>query len=174
MTPEPERTDLDLHIVRGNEGEFRDFFTANERLISVPLFHHYGEPGRDAALEAWAWAWSNWGLLRERRNPVGYLYRVAQNRAKDHLRRRGREAAVLRQVHVTDRHEDEAERVDVDLQRALARLTPRQRAVVVLVEGYGYTHREVAAALGVRRSTVQNHVERALTKLRTTIKEPSA
>jgi DNA-directed RNA polymerase specialized sigma24 family protein len=38
---------------------------------------------------------------------------------------------------------------------------------VVLVHGYSYTHAEVADLLGLSRSSIQNHVERGLAKLRT-------
>jgi DNA-directed RNA polymerase specialized sigma24 family protein len=36
----------------------------------------------------------------------------------------------------------------------------------VLCHGFAWTHREVAELLGVSPSTVQNHVERGLDKLR--------
>ena len=48
----------------------------------------------------------------------------------------------------------------------LAGLPERQRQVVMLVHGYGWTIGEVAETLGVGKSTVQNHLERAVAKLR--------
>jgi DNA-directed RNA polymerase specialized sigma subunit len=50
--------------------------------------------------------------------------------------------------------------------RALAALSERQRLAVVLVHGFGYTLREVAELIGIRQTTVQNHVARGLTRLR--------
>ena len=49
---------------------------------------------------------------------------------------------------------------------ALARLSPRQREVVVLVDAFEWTHREVADLLGIRASSVQTHLERGLARLR--------
>ena len=49
---------------------------------------------------------------------------------------------------------------------ALASLSRRQRQVAVLVAGCGLSHAETAAILGVSRSSVQNHAERAMAKLR--------
>ncbi len=49
---------------------------------------------------------------------------------------------------------------------ALAALSEQQRVSVVLAHGYGWTHREVADLLNISTSTVQNHVERAMSKLR--------
>jgi RNA polymerase sigma factor (sigma-70 family) len=57
-----------------------------------------------------------------------------------------------------------------ELHSALAELSTRQRQVVVLCVGYGLTHAQVAALLGISRSSVQNHVERGLRHLRTEIK----
>ena len=52
------------------------------------------------------------------------------------------------------------------LPHSLRRLTTKQRAAVVLVHGYGYTYQEVADLLGIARSSVQQHVERGLRRLR--------
>jgi RNA polymerase sigma factor (sigma-70 family) len=49
---------------------------------------------------------------------------------------------------------------------ALKRLTVNQRTAVVLVHGYGWTLREVGDLTGVKITTVQNHLNRGLAKLR--------
>jgi DNA-directed RNA polymerase specialized sigma24 family protein len=41
-----------------------------------------------------------------------------------------------------------------------------------LVHGFEYTHQEVADLLGISRSSVQNHVERGLARLRTELEVP--
>ena len=48
-------------------------------------------------------------------------------------------------------------------------LTERQRVAVVLVHGFGWTLREVAELTDVAVTSVQNHVERGLEKLRTAL-----
>src|SRR2546430_2710301 len=50
--------------------------------------------------------------------------------------------------------------------RALAPLTPRQRAAVVLTDVLGFTSEEAAEALGVRPATVRVLAARARTRLR--------
>lgn len=91
-------------------------------------------------------------------NPAGYLYRVAVNQTRRRLRSKKRLfPAVPEAVEPW---------VEPGLPAALARLTTRQREAVVLVYGYGMSHAEVAALLGIGRSSVQNHVERGLAKLR--------
>ena len=55
---------------------------------------------------------------------------------------------------------------DVDLERALRRLSVRQRAVIGLHYVYGYSLDEAAAALGCRPGTARSHLNRALSTLR--------
>ena len=54
----------------------------------------------------------------------------------------------------------------VDLWRALARLPRKQRASVVLADYAGWSHREIAKALGSTVSAVGVHVHRARKRLR--------
>lgn len=112
------------------------------------------EPGRDATAEALAWAWEHWDRVQEMANPVGYLYRVGSSRTRARRTR-------LPMVAPTEHH-----RFEPGLVPALERLPERQRTVVVLVHGCGWTHQEVADALGISRPSVGTHVTRAMTRLR--------
>jgi len=87
--------------------------------------------------------------------PVGYLYRVAQSSVR---RRRWRP--------VYERPDASEPWVEPKLPAALASLSPHQRVVVMLVHGFGWTHAEAAELLGITRSSVQQHLERALASLR--------
>ena len=60
----------------------------------------------------------------------------------------------------------------VDLWRALARLPTKQRASVVLADYAGWSHREIARALGSSVSAVGVHVHRARRRLRTMLEDP--
>jgi RNA polymerase sigma factor (sigma-70 family) len=54
----------------------------------------------------------------------------------------------------------------LDLQAALAQLTPERRAAVVLVDLYGLTKEEVAEHLGISRGHVYNHLRQGHQDLR--------
>jgi DNA-directed RNA polymerase specialized sigma24 family protein len=54
----------------------------------------------------------------------------------------------------------------IDLERLLERLPADQRAVLLLCEGAGWSHAEVAAILGLPLGTVKSHVARAKARLR--------
>jgi DNA-directed RNA polymerase specialized sigma24 family protein len=116
----------------------------------------YGfEDGRDATAEALAYAWENWLRLQHIQNLPGYLFRVGQTRGRPRRQR------VLFDIGADAEH-----RFEPGLPKALAALSRRQRLAVVLVHGYGYTLREVAELTGVRPTTVQNHLGRGLSRLR--------
>jgi RNA polymerase sigma factor (sigma-70 family) len=56
--------------------------------------------------------------------------------------------------------------VEPGLPAALASLSEHQRVAVTLIAGFGWKLREVAEMRGVSTSTVQNHLERGMKKLR--------
>ncbi len=139
-------------------GEFSDFMRENEPKLRRALVSRYGgEIGREAAAEALSYAWEHWDRVAAMDNPGGYLYRVGQSRSR-RLRPRRALFAPLDDPAIPW--------VEPALGPALQALPARQRQVVVLVHGFGYTHAEVAELLHLSRSTVQNHVERGLTNLR--------
>ena len=113
------------------------------------------DDGSDAAAEALAWGWEHWAELKDMANPAGYLYRVGLSRT----RRRRRPALPIPAPEQTQGFEPA-------LVPALRRLTERQRTAVVLIHGCQWTHGEVAEALGVSKSSVATHQQRALKQLR--------
>jgi DNA-directed RNA polymerase specialized sigma24 family protein len=90
-------------------------------------------------------------------NPGGYLYTLAKRWGWKQKRR----LRPLPDVGVFD-----PPLTEPGLPRALGHLSPMQRQAVYLVEGLGMTQQEVADLLGVGRTTVQTHLERALSNLR--------
>jgi DNA-directed RNA polymerase specialized sigma24 family protein len=113
----------------------------------------------DATVDALEWAWEHWDKIEHARNPTGYLYRVARRRS---FRDRSRTFPLLREPASGD----DKPWVEPGLAVALDRLSTKQRLAVVMVEGFGWTHQEMAEFLGVGRSTVQKHLERGLARLR--------
>lgn len=148
------------------EVTFAEFHRRAEPQLRRAFIARYGaEIGREAAAEALAYGWENWDRIRAMGNPLGYLYRVGQSRSRRLWPRRA----------VFDaRSERPLPWVEPGLPAALNKLSVRQRQVVVLVHGFEYTHQEVATLLGISRSSVQNHVERGLARLRSELEVDDA
>jgi RNA polymerase sigma-70 factor (ECF subfamily) len=113
--------------------------------------------GREATADALAFGWEHWDRLQAMDNPIGYLWGVGRNKARRVRRHR---------LVLPDIPGDEAPRIEPKLPAALARLSERQRVVVMLVCGLGWSYAEAADVLGVSKSTVQTQVDRGLEKLR--------
>ncbi len=139
--------------------EFEAFVIEVEPRLRSALVAAYGlDRGREATSAALGWAWEHRGQLGKLENNVAYLYRVGQSST------RGRKEPV-----VFTRPEDPEPWVEPGLAPALAALSERQRVAVVLVYGLSWTLREVAELTGTRVTTVQNHLERGLRNLRTSM-----
>ncbi len=113
--------------------------------------------GLEATNDALVYAWQHWDRIAGLDNPAGYLYRVGQRKA-----RRRRLVPDILSASPVGRHPW----FEPHLSGALKSLSPRQRQVVVLIEAYQWTFREVADLLGVRPSSVQSHHRRAMERLR--------
>jgi len=93
-----------------------------------------------------------------------WLVRTLVNLCRDRWRRmavREREQAFLKTAETPDEHPQAAEEAAVaraTVRSALARLSPRRRAVIVLHELEGRAVREVARLLGVAEVTVRWHL----------------
>jgi RNA polymerase sigma factor (sigma-70 family) len=75
-------------------------------------------------------------------------------------------------VHVA-RPDDETTRVDATdaVVRALAPLSERQRAALVLTDLLGFTSEQAARAIGIRPSSVRVLAKRARDRVRTTLED---
>lgn len=148
------------------EETFYDFVRGAEAKLSFALAAAYGpDIGSEATAEALAYAWENWKRVRAMDNPLGYLFRVGQSKARRYWWKRPPIAPLPPESvdHV----------VEPGLLKGLEQLSRNQRMCVVLVDGFGWTQQEVAELLGVTRSTVQKHHERGLTRLREILKVSS-
>lgn len=142
------------------EDEFEAFVAHSEPLLRRALVASYGPTvGRDATVDALSWAWEHWTRVQPMDSPVGYLYRVGQTSAQRYFTSaRPETLPPLRPAGEPD--------VQPELADALQRLSVQQRATVVLAHGYALSQREVAAVLGISVSTVRQHLDRALARLR--------
>ncbi len=155
-----------MTVPKTDQITFAEFHRQAEPKLRRALIARYGgEIGREATAEALSYAWENWDRVKAMGNPLGYLYRVGQSRSRRFWPRR---------VVFDATPGPSLPWVEPGLPGALDKLSTRQRQVVILVHGFEYTHQEVADLLGISRSSIQNHVERGLARLRTELEVTDA
>jgi RNA polymerase sigma factor (sigma-70 family) len=134
-------------------------------LQAVWLLVRNRQEAEEIAQDAFVRVWERWDTVTTHPNPEGYLYRTALNLARS---RRRRFLVAVRKTPSEGVQGDLLLRVDSQdaVMHAVARLTPRQRAAVVLVDLVGLTSVEAAAALGTRPSTVRVLLARGRQTLR--------
>jgi DNA-directed RNA polymerase specialized sigma24 family protein len=138
---------------------FSAFVEEHEARLRHALTARFGpEVGKDAAADALAYGWEHWDRVQAMENPTGYLYTVGADRGRRMVRRR--------QILFPPVPAPRAPWVEPGLSKAVADLPERQRVVVLLLQGYGWTQREVAEVLEISKGSVQRHDERAMARLR--------
>ena len=137
------------------------FIASNRVALERALVARYGlADGMDAAAHAIEYAYTHWTRVSAIGNPSGYLFRVGQSHARRWIRSSRRLTALVADQTTTDKA------IDVDLQRALMRLAWAQRVAVVLVHAHGHTYAEAGRILDLPVTTITNHVNRGLARLR--------
>lgn len=102
------------------------------------------------------------------RDPRAYMFRAVANRAHD--LRRSRRRRWSRDLSAVTREIQEGPDNMIDVRRAVADLSIRQRAVVYLVYWNDLTERNTAELLGLSLGTVRRHLVRAQSHLRKALK----
>lgn len=147
------------------DGSFEDFYGEHRdrmaRALGLSLRDH--ELGVDAADEAFARACQRWSQVSTYDNPEGWVYRVAMNWARSWMRRKRRERD--KQPLLISESESEDRMLDIDLERALATLSPEHRAIVVARFFLDWSVSQTAEALDVAPGTVKSRLSRALGQL---------
>jgi DNA-directed RNA polymerase specialized sigma24 family protein len=130
------------------------------RLLRAFVAAYGPDRGQEALAEALAHAWERRDAVLSMANPGGYLFRVGQSKSRSR-----RQPVVFPDVDAAG-----VPWIEPALPAALNELTEHQRVAVVLSRAYGWTYPEIGALLGIAPTTVQNHVERAMTSLRARLK----
>jgi RNA polymerase sigma-70 factor (ECF subfamily) len=150
---------------------FERLFAQYQTPILNYLYRLLGDPAlaEDVAQEAFTRAWRARSHLPMLGNPRAWLYRIATNAARDHMRR-ARLFAWLPLLGNEPALEieglEEAALVSEQMRRALLRLAPDYRVPLVLYTCQDFTVAEIADALGVSTEAVKQRLVRARRQLR--------
>lgn len=182
------KTDAELvaEALRGHQEAFRELVVRFERPVYSLVARMVQDPAtaEDLAQEVFIKAFRRLDTYDPQRKLASWLFKIAHNTTIDHLRRnapdtvpleadrseaeegRGGLAAVLADESLED-PSAAAERKDMarSLERAIARLRPEYREVVVLFYLEGASYQEICEAVGLPLGTVKTNLHRARKEL---------
>ena len=191
----PARVD-DTMLIReaqmGNASAFEELVRQYDRAVLRLAVHLTGsqEDGQDIYQEAFLRAYINLGSFRFECSFYTWIYRIVTNLCLDHLRKkssRGRDLTTTisadgEEEQVLDRLPDQRAGTSPErnmisrelrkcIQRAMERLSPRERVVFELKHYHGLRLRTVAGILNTSEGTIKNTLFRATHKLRAQLAE---
>ena len=135
---------------------FEAFFQAEHDRLYRALYLVTGNTHEAEELmqDAFVKVWERWDRVHSTEDPVGYLFRTAMNAFRS--RRRQAARAARRTARLASERDEFAAAEERDaVARALAKLTRRQRAAIVLTEFLGFDSEDAGRALGVKPVTVR-------------------
>ena len=131
------------------------------------------QAAEDLAQETFLRAWENLDRLRDPESARSWLFSIAANTARRHLRRRGRFGWLpiegLRGTAARALEIEGLQAPSVALERALAALSEPDRQLVLLVGLEGFTIPEAAQVLEISPAAAKKRWQRACARMRTKI-----
>ncbi len=173
-----------------NDRELLERLAGGDATAFTLLFHSYKDKlysfilhlsgsttiAEDVLQEIFLKIWQNREGLTKVNNFNAYLFRMAQNKALNVLRRHSLEALLVKKLgdrtSVANPGEpDSAKEVQELLNKVLERLPAQQRKVFELSRNEDLKYEEIAERLNISVSTVRNHMVQALKTIREFIRE---
>jgi RNA polymerase sigma-70 factor (ECF subfamily) len=164
--------ELEAHLRAGRGeavGDFDGFFRAQFPGVAraASLVARDLGAGQDAAQESFARLFARWHQMESKDHARNFAYRVAINLARSHVRKLGRVSlfGLARPERATE-DPNELTAGWLEMVEALAGLSRRQRACVVLIDYADMDAASVARILGMGTGTVRVHLMRGRRALR--------
>lgn len=182
--------ELALLATRGREPAFRELLARYERPVFSLVYRMVRDRAlaEDLAQEAFVRAFQAIARYDPTYRFSSWILRIANNHAIDHLRKRRVPTVSIDGSPYADRpadgdrttlslaspEESPAEYVEHKelggrIERAIGRLRPEYRAVVLLRHVEGHAYEEIAEILGIPLGTVKTHLHRARSELKQTL-----
>ncbi len=154
--------EAEVHVTGTGDPGFEDCFRAQFPVVARTAALVVGDfgVGEEIAQEAFARLFVRWQRVESPEHARNFVFKVAMNLARSHLRRRQRR--VFQDSPGADEAPDHSGGTDsrLAIREALAGLSPRQRASVALVDYVGLDAETASRLLGLRASTVRVHLAR--------------
>jgi RNA polymerase sigma-70 factor (ECF subfamily) len=173
------RDDLVARAMQGDREAFTSLARDSADRCYALAYRILRDPHRaqDAAQQALIGAWRDLPTLRDPARFDAWLAKLVVNACYAEARGERRWTARVRLIPLDLPIEPDIARSVAardELEHAFRRLTPEQRAVVVLHHHLGYPLTEIAATLGIPEGTARSRLHYAVRQLRAALDESSA
>ncbi len=167
--------DLLKQVSEGDESAFGQLFHAYRNKLFSYILKLSGskETAEDAVHDVFLKLWTNRERLPEIENLNGYIYKMAQNHARNGLKRMAKETLIIAELehgHIYESPDpnDKLLRKEVlqFIHDAVDRLTPQQKEVYKMSRELGLKQEDIAQRLNISVFTVKRHLTDALNALR--------
>ena len=172
-----ERALVERFLAERSDAAFAPLYTRCAPRVYGLIVHLLGPGSRhvdDAFQDTWVRAIAGLPSFQWRSRLATWICGIALNACREVRRREGREAGAdpeALDAAPAAAPFDRAERID--LERAIERLAPGYREVLLLHDVQGFTHDEIAALLGIEPGTSKSQLSRARAALRAALAAPS-
>lgn len=163
---------------RIRDSEFEAYVSAHGHALERYAYALTGDAGRaeDLVQTVLLGVYRHWSRVARVEHPEAYVRRMVTNA---HLGwHRGRHNSEVPTEEIPDERSSPDPAIGVvdrdELRRALQRLSPHQRAVLVLRHVEGLDDEAIAATLGCSVGTVRGHASRGRDRIRTFLSETSS
>lgn len=164
-----------LELAAGDEQAYKELYLHYESAVFnlVVKYVKSVELAKDVSQDVFIKIWEKRDGLTDIQYFQAYLFQVARHESINLLRAAGRSDIAKGEIarHFQDNpgfFDDETLQKDYRsfIRRTLDALPPRSREIFLLCREQGKTYEEVAAALGISRNNVRNHMVASLRKFR--------
>lgn len=161
---------------RGDQAAFGALVRRHQRRVFrlVGRFYRHPEDVDDLAQETFLLAWRKLGSYRRDAPFEHWLTRLCLNLCYQQLRRHHPREVDLEAIRETPAPPQGDPTAAIDAARLLARLQPKDRFLLLLLDGEGWSTEEIAERLGWSRSNVKVRAHRARKALRRMVEEEIA
>lgn len=168
--------ELVIRLIDGDGDAFCELYAAykNRLLYFAMKFVKSRDFAEDIFQDAFTIIWQSRRFINPDASFSSYLYTIVRNRILNQIRDANKENTLKEQIlsQAIDYTDDTKENILANdlreiINKALEKLTPRQREIFEMSREAQMSHKEIADALGISVNTVQEHISVSLRTIRT-------
>lgn len=164
-------------LTQGDQRAFAELYERYSQRIYTTLRHMLKDElmAEELLQEVFVKLWEKRSQLRIEVSFRAYLYRVAENQARDYFRRVARDKKLIARLAAAASEFNEEEDITVPdneqlrplFEKAVAALPPQRQKVFTLCKLHGLSYEQAASQLGITTATVNDHIVKATKSIRT-------